>query len=200
MTITNCQFFNWINVTHLKSCFLYLLTFQKWCFRVAPCQFYPRSSTVTKALFPPPTEPACEKVLDVDFTFSSLPRPTTCEMSVKHSLYFLLAVFSLYLLINWCPTPKVRDLWLVYLHFCLGTYTALVWTCRALNCFCILTCRVPILAKGWRAPQGLGMCMRVLSSMALPSPPGMGTTSSFSSFSFPPWAFLLLGNCQRTVI
>lgn len=104
-------------------------------FWVAWCQFYP-SFTVKRSypshdctkgtLSPPPTELTCEKLLDVTFIFSPLPRQMTCEISVKCILYFFL-VFSLYLFINWCPTLKARDLCFVYLHYCLGIYSHSTW-------------------------------------------------------------------------
>lgn len=49
----------------------------------------------------------------------------TCEISVKtHTVFFFFSLSSLCIsFINWCPTLKARDLWFIYLRYCLGIHS-----------------------------------------------------------------------------
>lgn len=136
---------------------------------------------------PPPIELTCEKLLDVDFRFSPLPRQMTCEISVKTHTVFFFLVFSLYLFINWCPSLKARDPWFVYLPYCLGIYSH----SACLN------------GHSWKPLLCLAACspcsLQVREQHCERLCTARGKIPLCSSFSSPPGVFLLLMHCQRIV-
>lgn len=142
---------------------------------------YPSHDCHKGTLSPPPTEPTCEKLLDVDFIFSPLPRQMTCEISVKNAYCIFFLVFSLYLFINWCPTLKARDLWFVYLYYWLGIYLhSTCWNMQNLKLLLYLhvysRCSLQMMEQHCRV---FACAWEGLSSTALPSVYGIGKTPFF---------------------